>query len=223
MITRKQLIDDLELRLYKNKPSDDIEIGKSYIAYLIDLHRNQLVQVKLNDALKKGEAIDPFYHIRELNKSLVRETGLSYDPVFTKYRYYITTNLVPLKLNGDKGIIRINNNYGLNVAHSNDVSVEFLSGLPYGGVSTSMQAFYREEGNKIFIFKNDEITESMYKYDVLYVPMASADTLLDTDPYPIEDELIPTLLSLVEEVLVTQMTTGAADLENDGTDPYHNK
>lgn len=222
-MTRQQLIDDIELRLYKHKPSDDVEVEKSYIAYLIDVYRNQLVQVKLNDLIKRNEPIDPFYHRRELNIPLVKETGMSYDPVFTKYRYYIETELIPLHLIGDKGIIRINNNYGINVAHSNDINVEFLSGLPYGGASTSKQAFYREEGNKIFIFKNNEITEGMYKYDVLYVPMASGDAIADDEEYPIDDELIPTLLSLIEEVLVTQMSGGAVDLENDGTDPYHNK
>jgi hypothetical protein len=223
MTTRQQLIDDLELRLYKSKPSDDGEISKDYIAYLIDLYRNQLVKTKLDDNLKKGIEIDPFYQIRELDIPLVRETGVSYDPVFTKYRYYISTEKVPLKLIGDKGIIRINNNYGKNVAHSDSISAEFLTGLPYGGASTADQLFFREEGNKIFIFKNTEITQNLYKYDVLYVPMADAESFLNDAEYPLDDELIPVLLELVEEVLLRMMNGGAVDLENDGTDPYHNK
>lgn len=223
MTTRQQLISDIELRLYKSKPSDDSELEKSYIAYLIDLYRNQILQDKLNDDIQKGKEISPFYHIRETNKPLIRETGSSYDPTFTKYRYYITTEKTPLTLINERGIIRVNNNYGKNLAQSTSLNVEYLEELPYGGISTASQAFYREEGNKLFILSSSEITQGLYKYDALYIPMADADSYADTDDYPLEDDLIPVVLSLVEETLMAQMVGGAVDLENDGTDPYHNK
>jgi hypothetical protein len=222
MPTRQHLIDDIELRLYASKPSDDIEIEKSHISYLIDIYRNQLVQNKLNDDIKKGLSVSHFYHERELNKTPVKETGVSYDPIFTKYRYYITTEKIPLKLIDNKGLIRINNNYGVNLSPSTDIRQEYLENLPYGGSKLASQVFYLEEQNKIFISPFTESVESLYKYDVLYVPMADANSYLDTDDYPLEDDLIPLLLSLVEDTLIKQMNS-AADLENDGTDPYHNK
>lgn len=221
MATRKQLIDDIVLRIYSGKPSDDIELEDTQIAYWIDFIRNGMVAIELNRASSKNKLLSSIYQIRETDKQLVKETGVNYDFNDTDFRYFTTTEKDVLPLDNNRGIVRINDNYGRNLSPIDVNSSDWMQNLPYGGVTTAKQSFYLEEGNKVFIETSTESTKDFYYYDIVYIPMVSTDTVLDTDEYPIEEQLIEPLLEKVEAVARRQMS-GVSDLDNDGKDPHHN-
>lgn len=221
MSTRKQLIDDIELRLYQSKPSDDGELTKAQIGFWIDSVRNELVANKLNSQISKKKKLDPFYLVREADKELTKETGLSYDYSLTDFRYYITTDQPIMSLTNGNGVHRINDNYGRNLDPISSEDLEFYECLPYGKTSTKDQAYYQEGDVEIFIEKSTDSTMELYRYDVVYFPMVLPDTLTDDDEYPIDEELKGILLEEVEAIARREMNMGVADLDNDGKDPYH--
>ena len=221
MSTRKQLIDDIELRLYQGKPSDDSELPKAQIAFWIDSIRNALVSSKLNEQIKKKESLDPFYFERESNKSLTKEEGVNYDDDLTDFRYSIATDKAIMALAGGRGIVRINDNFGRNLDPISSSNLEYYQCLPYGGTSTTDQAYYQEGDVEIFIEKSTDTTSSTYYYDVVYIPMTGVDTVLDSEDYPIDEELKAILMEEVEKIARREMQLGIADLDNDGKDPYH--
>ena len=69
-VTKGQLISDIELRLTKGKPSDDIAIYRNQIAYWLDIERDNILTDILSDSIKKGNDIDPFYVESDLCLSL---------------------------------------------------------------------------------------------------------------------------------------------------------
>lgn len=221
MSTRKQLIDDIELRLYQGKPSDDSELPKAQIAFWIDSIRNALVSTKLNGQKRSKQSLDSFYFEREVNKQLTKEEGTNYNDELTDFRYYLVTTKAIMPLDEGAGIVRINDNFGRNLDPISSENLEYYQCLPYGGTSTTDQAYYKEGDVEIFIEKSTDSTRSTYYYDVVYIPMVGTDTIIDTVEYPIDEELKIVLLDEVEKIARRQMQLGVADLDNDGKDPYH--
>lgn len=218
MPTRSQIVDDLELRLYASKPSDDIHFSKSQASFLVDNVRDEILTEKFEEQIKKGDQLEPFYYTRETGKTLSKEAITGGDDEFSDFRYSFSLDNDVLPLSKDKGLVMVRDNYGRILAHATENEQDFLSKLPYGGFDTKCQVFYRENRN-IFIESSIPSSSSVYTYSVTYIPMGNSAG--DDDPYPLEDQLVPELTDRVEQILRRQMQIGLGDTENDGTDPYH--
>jgi hypothetical protein len=220
MPTKLELISDIELRLYQGKPSDDSELPTSQISYWIDLYRDVVITDSLNDKIKKKEEVEPFYILKEECLTQTKETTACDDDDCTEFRYSIelTNDVLPLVKDG--GVVRVVNHKGSILAKTTQNDFDILSNLPFGGASTANQSFYREN-KKIFISESTTVSSGLYSYHVFYIPKGVGFTTTDTDPYPLEDSLLPVLLDMVEDVARRQMNQGVADLDNDGKDPYH--
>ena len=222
MATRAQIIDDIELRIYKGKPSDDSELSRRQIAYIIDHTRDEILTDKLTEQHKRGKELEPFYYIREENLQLQREIFTTQDSTFTRSRFSFPLSNSVLPLPDDAGIIRVLDNFGSLLAKTTHNRSDYIKDLPYGGFSTACQGYYRENSN-IFVEESTTTSASVYRYNIIYIPKATVDTFSDSVDYPLEESLIPFLTDTVENILRRQMQGGASDVDNDGTDPYHDE
>lgn len=220
MITRSELISDIELRIYQGKPSDDSELSRSQIGHWIDSARGLVLAEKINKDLSKGLQISPLYVEKEdcipLESELSDCNGSCYQG-----RFYIEMESEIMTLYKDMGLIRIVDNYGRSLIGTDQNFSEILSDLPYVGTSNSRQTYFREK-KRIFISKNSKNSMPLYKYTVFFI-RDGVDNLDDTMPYPIEESLIPIILEEVEKIARRQMIDGVSDMDNDGTDPYNAK
>jgi len=219
-ITRKEIIDDIELRLSKGKPSDDLDIVRRQIAYWIDLERDLMVQEKLSDIVgprgDKGN-IDPFY----IKDDLCLEPAKLADTCSDcprKDRFHITLTRDVMWLPGDRGIVRITDDRGVNLTYTTEKNIETMRSLPFAAPTKQKQVAYREERN-IFIEVISEVGIDFFEYDVYYIPKAEGQGISDTADYPLEEELVPELTERVLVKALRQQGEGVGDLENDGTDP----
>lgn len=220
MATKRALIDDIILRIYQGKPSDDIELSAAQVAHWLDLELDALLKEKFEQDIANGDGIDPFYHEKEYGLSLIKETHISYDEELTEYRYYFTPAYLPLELRGDKGIIWIRDKYGKLLASTTINDSDWMRELPYGGITSRNQAWYRER-DRVYVEESSQSSANVYKYDINYVRAGKGvDTALDSE-YPLEEGLIPDLLDRVELIARREMMSGVSDLDNDGVDPYH--
>lgn len=218
-MTKRELIDDIELRIYKGKPSDDSVLNKAQISHWIDITGNLLVFDKVNSSISNRKKIDSTYIISE-NLTLSRDPIQAFDEECYNGRYFMTTSRKIMQLPMDKGVVRVVDQYGRSLINSDQNRSEWLKKLPYGKSSTSNQSFYRE-GNNIIVDVSDDDTSAFYNYTVYYIPENIFENISLDDDLPLESNLVLVLLENVEEIARNQMGMGIADLDNDGNDPYH--
>ena len=219
-VTKGKLISDIELRLTKGKPSDDMAIYRNQIAYWLDVERDNILTDILGEAIKKGDDIDPTYVTQDLCLSPVQIEDNCVD-CDDKIRYYIELTNEVLFLPKDRGIIRITDNKGKNIPVYSQNEMDDIRLISYSKPTKKRQAAYREGDRKIFIEKLDKYGLQYFEYDVYYVARAVGASLEDEDNYPIADEDVPELVERVVMIGLQQMRVGTADIENDGTDPDH--
>jgi len=216
-ITKGAIISDIELRLTKGKPSDDTDVIRRQISHWVDITRDMMVSEKLTDIINKKGTVDPFYYASDLCLVPAKLADSCADCP-NKDRYHVTLTRDVIWLPRDCGIVRITDDRGNNLAFTNERDIEIFRDLPFSAPSPKNQVAYREN-RRIFI---EELTESaitFFRYDITYIPKAEGQGLADTADYPLEDELIPELISQVTILGLSQMRQGIGDLENDGTDP----
>lgn len=218
-MTKNSLIDDIELRIYKGKPSDDSELDKSQIAFWIDSEREEIILDDINSTIKKGGEVNPIYIKKDTCLPITKEV-LACDTATTNSRFSIQLTSNVLNVIKGKGIIRITNSEGDSLIGTSELMSEVLSELPFGGTSTGLQSFYLE-GDKVFIQRSTNITLQFLSYNVYYIPAGVGFNTSGDEEYPIEEALVPVLLERVEEVARREMSLGVSDLDNDGKDPYH--
>jgi len=216
-ITKGAIISDIELRLTKGKPSDDVDVIRRQISHWVDITRDQMVSEKLTDIINRKGTVDPFYFESDLClvPALLADSCADCPD---KNRYHVTLTRDVMWLPRDCGIIRVTDDRGNNLAFTNERDIEIFRDLPFSAPTAKNQVAYREN-RRIFIEKLTSSAINFFRYDITYVPKAAGQGLLDTDDYPLEDELVPDLIEAVTAIGLAQMNLGTGDLENDGTDP----
>jgi hypothetical protein len=217
--TKNKILSDIELRLTKGKPSDDHNVVRRQLSYLVDIERDLLVSERLKRTLEKSKYgnVDPFYISSDLCLKPSKLSDLCADCP-GKYRYAIELTRDVISLNRDAGLVRVVDNYGKNVTISSETRIKIARNLPFSKPSKSNQVLYRE--NRYLIIEGlDEFAVDYFTYDAFYVPKAEGQNVGDDDNYPIEDELIGELTNRVIASALRQQIQGVGDVENDGTDP----
>lgn len=219
-VTKGQLISDVELRLTKGKPSDDLAVYRNQIAYWLDIERDNLLTDILSRSISDGDDIDPYYIESDLCISplMISDDCVDCD---NKKRFYIDLTRDVLRLPDDRGIVRMVDNRGLNIPIFNQNEMDDIRLISYSKPTKKRQAAYREGARRIFIEELDELSLSYFEYDVYYIPRSVGASISEDDNYPIADEDVPELIERVVTVGLQQMNLGVGDLENDGTDPKH--
>jgi len=214
-VTKGQLISDIENRLTRGKPSDDLELSRSQIGFWLDSERDFLVSQYLDKKIKSKEPIDPYY-ITGIDKCLSLSTEEDEcDTEDCQYRYYITLTQDVLSLVGDRGVMRINDQNGNILIYSNKDDMDVFQYLSFAKPSRKRQFSYRE-GLRIYIEKIKPEMVKYLTYDVFYVPAYSGFEIEEDEDYIISSHLIPELLTRVEEIAWRQMLGQFEDLHSDG-------
>ena len=218
-MTRAKLISDIELRLTRGKVSDDFEVPKRQIAFWIDEIRDAVVSEYLNEAVKRGAPVDPFYITREECKLIATEdVPCIEDEDDCWERKIATLSGTPLFLIGDEGMIHVTNNVGEEIHRVEHDDLNILRNMRLSRPSQSKLVYHRE-GQDLVIDGLSRNYGGRPKIRVAFVRSIRNWALADTDDYPLSDNLVPTLLDAVEEVAIRELAEEISfeDDINDGT------
>lgn len=206
-LTKKQLIDDIELRVTWSRPSADNEqfgaqLEKQHISLLIDETRDNLVENYLR-SLKAQYTSDRFKQC--ISEQLYEKIGPFTATQDASGDWVVETNKTFYPLPDNSEIKRIRTASGKKIGIRN-YETDWIFNLPFASPSVD-NLYGRISGSKIYIDglpavpSASDIQVTMFAISQMYSP-GSAGNSLDPDlwdsEYPIPSELIDELLEVVE-------------------------
>jgi len=218
-MTRAKLISDMELRLTRGKVSDDFEVSKRQIAFWIDEYRDAVVEEYLNEAVKRGAPIDPFYISREECILVATEDVPCIDDEDNCWERKIATmSGTPLFLIGDEGMIHVTNSVGEELHRIEHDDLQVLKSMRLSRPGQKKLVYHREDQNLIV----DGLSANyngLPKIRVAFVRSIRGWDIADTEEFPLSDNLAPALLDAVEDVARRELNGewSFEDTTNDGT------
>lgn len=229
-ITKDVLISDVILRVTQSKPSADLEIEKSQVAFILDQVRWQLVTEKINKQFGIHYAIDPVYIFTEDNLVPIlipRQGAVIQDNIQIGLQYN------PLSIFRDRGVIRVYANpvavslpqpnlqfpldYGSPVEMITAAELDVIRNLKFSKPALNNLKF-RREGQTLIIYGLDVNTYKMVNFSVTYFPRISMlEDLNDNDPVPITEDLYGPLVEMASEKVFNEIYKTFADIRADST------
>lgn len=212
-MTKEKLISDIELRLTKGKPSDDLELERSQIGHWLDITRDEFVKLSLDTDIRKGNPMDTQYIEKETCLAAVMESESCI--LDCKQKAVITLSKYPMMLEKDKGVVKVvTSEYQL--VHKLDLeSLEMINDMPFTKPSPNNLVYYRE-GNKIYVEGMNTNNIDLIKFIVLYVPQYTKSTISESDEFVVSGDLLGPLLDEVETIGRRQLYSSLEDDDNDG-------
>lgn len=211
MATKREIASDIELRLTRGKPSDDLELDFRQIYFWMDTALDAFIHDSIKRDIEQGLEVNPFYIKKEECKLMTEEVKDCED---CDPRFYISITKTPISLPNDRGIVRVTDTRGAILGNFSKDQIEMLHLLDMAKPTKKKQVFYRENKN-LYIEKANSKQIDIVKYNVYYVPM-EADAVGDDDEYPISAELLPEFILFIEGIARRQMESGFEDLQNNG-------
>ena len=213
-MTKKQLIDDIILRVTKGAPSDDLELEPRQIAFWFDLVAKTLVPDYLNTQIKDGQPLDPLYIIIEDNKTAIVEDVTMLDT--GDDRAYITVLKTVMPLINDAGLMRVITEEGTFVNNTPIEYLDTLSKLTFGRPSRE-NLLYSRINDRLYIHGLKPQHVTIIKFSVTYIPVVDISSLADGDTVKVTDPILSILSEAVEQMARKQLSI-MADEENDAQD-----
>jgi len=214
--TKQELVSDIELRVTRAKPSDDLELEQSQVIHWLEVAANSVVADYLNKKLRSKKIIPPEYIEKVLAVQLNKETAPSNtDEGIRHYLDFSSYNVMPLEM--DQGIVRVSTLTGKRInAIRDEDHLDTMKHLYFSKPSRENLLWYRE-GDEIFIQGYGNSITTAVKLNVFYVPTIDISSLSDTDEVQITDDLVAIILDVVEDMALRQLGADFEDLQNDGT------
>lgn len=209
------LIDSVILSVYGGNPSDDVSLSRAQIQLWLQTTRDTIAKALLDKQIQEGKGIDSLYMIRETYKLPTRDTVTDVND--EDERIYFTLNKRPMSLYKDSGVVKVITDDNQPVLKTTVERVEVINDLKYAKPSAYNLVYYRT-GNDINILGLNSSNLSLTSFEVYYIPALAAQTLTEADDILLQDDLIPSLLDLVEDTARRELF-GIQDRENDGTSP----
>lgn len=215
-MTREQLISDIILRVTRGKPSDDLELEFSQVAFWIDLLLPGLIKKTLEDKIKKGEMIDPLYlTVEECVDARIKDSSCRE----CQNNVYFDLCDEPLSLSQDRGIVKFSIENTL--ADGSDwvdlvsaSEVDTLFKLRFSKPSLKNIKAHRV-GKRIYLHGLTSDTYFIPKFNITYIAKPSVlEDLDDDDELKIGEELLAILAEEIEKIARRQMYSSAEDEEN---------
>lgn len=216
-MTKDQLISDVILRLTKGKPSDDLELERSQVAFWISIARDFVLKRYLEKRLTEGEPIDNTFIFKDTCKELNIESDFCLDDC---NRIYAILSKNPLDLSDDLGVVRVRTNDGQRVDKTDISAVDMIMEMEFCKPSVENLVYYRE-GQKLVIMGVPESMKDLVYITAWYVPKEDLSCLAETDEVNITPDLLMPILDAAEEIGRRQLF-GPEDLENDGQQDISN-
>jgi hypothetical protein len=213
--TKQELVSDIELKITRGKPSDDLELEKSQIEHWLDVTVNSVVSDYLNKLIRANKPLPPRYIAKVLSLQLNKEVSNNTDEGI---RHYLDMSPYDImSLDNDRGIVRVSTLSGKRVnAVIDEENFEMLNKMYFSKPSRENLLWYRE-GDHIFVKGYGNSITTAVKLNVFYVPVIEVASLSDSAEINIGDDLLPIVIQIVEEQAFRQLGMGFEDLQNDGT------
>lgn len=212
MKTRRDIISDVELRLTKFKPSDDLELEYGLMGQWVDLVRDEIAIKIAEQAIANNIEIDYIYVDELEGVTIIPETEKH---VLGQRRWVM--RFPESLLDGRKKFIvyRVRDSKNRTLIPITEDEREVYDHLWFSGASSCNPMYFREE-DYLVMKGADEKYARDNKFNVLYVE-TKAGEIDDDVPYPIGYEHLPMLLDRVEEI-GTRALMKMQDRINDGND-----
>ncbi|HEY0751633.1 MAG TPA: hypothetical protein VGD26_10780 [Chitinophagaceae bacterium] len=213
-MTKKQLVDDIILRITKGAPSDDLELSPRQVAFWFDLVAKDIVSKYLDAKLKQNKPISSIMIEIDDDRSGTVENEVMIDAYDD--RVYITTTKNIIDLPNDNGVLRIITQEGQTV---NRVPIERLDSLNKMTFSkpTRDNLLFSKIDQKLYIHGLNPAHVGLVTFSVTYIPKIAIVDLANTDEVKLPDEVVNLISDEVEKKALRQMS-GVADIENDAED-----
>lgn len=211
-MTRNEIISDIELRLSKGKPSDDMELSRPQMAFWIDAVRSKMIQDQMASQDSWADAGSGF--ATEFDCLKIESEDDECDVCDTK-KYFVTVPGKIMKLPNDLGVVSVRTPGGSSV---NRIRISDLDAIKYIDMikpSDKNPVYYRVS-QKLYILGPNKNFLNKGSLNVFAI-LASTDSIDDDADFPMSDNLLPALLDAVEVIARRQMSL-PADLTNDGKD-----
>lgn len=212
-MTLGTLADDIILRLTQSKPSDDSEIEKSQVMYLLAMHRDLLAKNYLDKQIINSQPLDTIFKDRLIATTIEQEDESTI--VADDERLYVTLPNQPLSLINDMGVIQVLNQEYLPILRYRNENFTVYQSLRFAKASPVNICFYRDN-LKIIIKGLTRKNKDNDKFIVDYCPALASQTLTEATDVKLPDSMLPELTALVEEVMRREIYQSVQDLENDG-------
>lgn len=212
-MTKNQLISDIILRITAGKPSDDLEIEPSQVAFWINIVRDAIVKAYLDDKVEDGLSIDDYFVIPESCKPLNSETDPCIDD--DKERIYIRLKREPMDIYKDRAIVRVITNEGSFINKARLSTIDVIHNLNFAKPAINNLVYYRDGKTKLVIEGIPQEMKNVVEILVWYVPKEDILCLDDDDEVSIPNELLPEILQAVEDIARRELH-GPEDKKNDG-------
>lgn len=201
MITLNYLISDLELRLSKSKPSDDFELSKDQMAYWIDIARDEVTKLYVDQA-------------KNIDNSIVMEVSGTAE--FESGKVSIPIDVTPLDIKNGRGIVFVMDENGRYLSAKNNSMSKYISKLSFAKPS-SCNPTYTFSGDGLELEGIDEDIDYA-NYTIGLVPSElSRRGKLYTEKYYILPSTVNAVLEMAEKIGIRELYgDGFYDVTDDG-------
>lgn len=211
-VTKKIIIDDIILKVTEAHPTDDFNVPRSQISYLIDTARDELLPKAITNNIRRGKIPNSIYVEKESGKRIYSEEDGS--SVKCGLRHYVTLDHDPIWVFGDNGVVLVTINNGTKVdrvRHEELDVIKFLSGAKASATSP----VWVREGRRIYIDELTDIQANEMKIHVFYIPTLGFETD-ETVPYKLDDSLRGPVTKYVTNEIIKQVGGTTDDQIEDG-------
>lgn len=199
------IISDIELRLTKGKPSDDLEIDKRQIASWMDAIRGQMLAFWIE---KNGDISPQTLTHFDCKVATSNTPTCVVGTCYTKH--YITISPV-LQLEDDKGVYRVALQGGKEIdRYRTSAEQDILKHIRLAKPTNNHPAWYRIN-DKLYLL--GVLPNAKIQLDLI---LSSTSTVADTEDYPLPGELTNVLIERAVKKGLQQISQGILDLTNDG-------
>lgn len=200
MFTQAYIVSDLELRLSKSKPSQDLDITYEQMAYWIDQARDMVTK----DYVDKSKTVDSSLIMRLENLP-------SYD---VNGDLFVDLGLIPLDIRNNGAIVYVEDDSGNFLHGSSQANRKFLSKMSFTKPS-ACTVVYTLNGSSLMI--NGGSGNPLTTYNVGLVHSEVSRVKEPDDKYYIAPSTLQMVIELAEEIGLRELNgQGFYDITNDG-------
>lgn len=198
--TQQYLVSDLELRLSKSKPSNELELEYDQLAFWIDQARDFVTAAAVNAS-------------KTIDSSIILESkGLI--PYEVSGVYMIDLGLLPLDIAKNRAIIYVRDDNGRYILGQSIQNKRYLGKLPFTK-PTDCNLVYSLTGSSLVLEGSDSIMDGLYDVGIVHSELSR-----EKDPderYYVLPSTKDEIIRLAEELGLRQMNGESHyDINQDG-------
>lgn len=215
IITKQDILSDIELKVNQGAISDDSELDRRQIAAWVSEELNSLVTQECEQAQKRGEQIPPIYIVRETSNSLTVEDIAEVDEENERMYFTITGRVLDLK--DDNGVVLVTDDENNKLFKGSVWAMPTIRNMRYTAPSSDILTWYRQ-GNSIFVEGFQAADVDLNTLIIYYVGYQDVVSMADTASIKISDIMLPVLKDKVTAIAMRQTYGTTPDQSNDGVD-----